>query len=34
MEKEEMPKKEFEVLREGIDSGTRTGNMGKDGCGY
>ncbi len=24
----------FEVLYEGTDSGTRTGDMGKDGCGY
>lgn len=25
---------EFEVLHKGTDSGTRTGDMGKDGCGY
>ena len=24
----------FEVLQKGMDSGRRTGNMGKDGCGY
>ncbi len=25
---------ELEILNEGTDSGTRTGDMGKDGCGY
>lgn len=25
---------EFEVLHKGTDSGKRTGDMGKDGCGY
>lgn len=25
---------EFEVLHIGRDSGARTGDMGKDGCGY
>jgi len=25
---------DFQVLEEGTDCGTRTGNVGKDGCGY
>jgi len=25
---------DFEILEDGTDCGTRTGNVGKDGCGY
>jgi hypothetical protein len=25
---------DFQILEEGTDCGTRTGNVGKDGCGY
>ncbi|HRT18265.1 MAG TPA: hypothetical protein P5122_01560 [Candidatus Paceibacterota bacterium] len=25
---------DLQILEEGTDCGTRTGNVGKDGCGY
>ena len=37
METEKKKKKDdpgFEIIQEGTDSGTRTGNMHKDSCGY